>query len=126
MVSAASLNQIRGAHITNPVVVCMLIVPVYLVPSAFPICLYLSFAVTIMASSLIIYRIFAVCGHNRGSFSSYYRVIEVVAESGALHAVPLPIAATLWLLCDANDGCSDSNSSALNYWMNVVVPMAVR
>lgn len=91
-----------------------------------PTCLFVSFTVTAMASSLIVYRILAVSQRNGMNASRYRRTIEIVAESGVLYAVPLLIASVLMVLCESEERCSpDGPVSAAEINSVILAPMTV-
>ena len=107
--------------------VSILIDPASDVPSAMPTCLFVSFTITTMASTLIIYRIFITSKDNGVNTGKYQRTVEIVAESGMLYAIPLLIVSVLMAFCSSEERCNVYGPvrAAYNNWGNILMPMTV-
>ncbi|KAF5327293.1 hypothetical protein D9619_003914 [Psilocybe cf. subviscida] len=62
---------------------------------------YISATITFLASCLIIYRIASAVGHTEGQTSKYSLTIEVLVESGMLHAASILITSILHIILQA-------------------------
>lgn len=107
--------------------VAILIVPDSHIPSAIPTCFFMSFTITVMASSLIIYRIITVSKLDGINASRYHHTIEMVAESGVLYAIPLLIVSCLRLVCRSDKHCQVNGSvhAAFSNWTSILIPLTV-
>ena len=107
--------------------VIILIDPKANVPSAVPTCLFVSFTITAMASSLIIYRILSVPTRNGVNGSKYHRTIEIVAESGVLYAIPLLIVSVLMVICNSQERCDPLGpiNATFFIWRSILAPITV-
>lgn len=106
--------------------ILMIIAPRF-IDIGLPTCLLLSVTITVTATCLIIYRISVVSRKSGLNSRKFDHVIELMAESGALYALPLLIVSILWVVCISGDGCSlnSTTHSAFIIWEGILIPMTV-
>lgn len=82
----------------------------------------LSLGTTVLATSLIIYRIYIVSKDSGNGSDRYNFTMEVLAESGAMYAATLLVVCVFLITPGTTFNAAPSN---ISFWVGVVTPMAV-
>lgn len=88
------------------------------------VCLFffLSMGITVLATSLIIYRIADVSKRSRGEITKYQYAMEVLVESGLMYSATLLISGVL-LAVRGNDFTNYTLVQASSYWGGILTPV---
>ncbi|KAF5327291.1 hypothetical protein D9619_003918 [Psilocybe cf. subviscida] len=81
----------------------------------------LSLGTTVLATSLIIYRIYIVSKDSGNGSDRYNFTMEVLAESGAMYAATLLVVCVFLITPGTTFNAAPSN---ISFWVGVVTPMA--
>jgi hypothetical protein len=90
---------------------------------------FVSLAVTMLATALIIYRIVSVVKESEGETSNYSLTIEVLIESGGMYAASLAITSILYIV-ENRPYTPEIRQLKLDlaesFWQQILTPIAVR